>query len=123
MGDAHADIRKHVRTYLGVFGALALLTVLTVTASYIHVSTSWHVTIALIIATVKASLVAAVFMHLKWERGISIWWTLFFCAIFFVVLMALPSLTTHELPPQTQTRMWDIRPESKAPAEPGASHH
>jgi cytochrome c oxidase subunit 4 len=107
MGGSHADIRKHVRSYLMVFGALALLTVLTVTASYIQVSTAAHVTIALVIATIKASLVAAVFMHLKWERGASIWWTLFFCAVFFAVLMLLPSLTAFELPPQAEMRMWD----------------
>lgn len=119
MAHGHADIQKHVRAYIGVFVGLALLTVLTVAASYIQVSTGLHITIALIIATVKASMVAAIFMHLKWERGISIWWTLGICALFFAVLMLLPSLTTFELPPKAQRTMWDL-PATVAPA--GGQH-
>lgn len=122
MGHGHADIQKHVRAYIGVFVALAVLTVLTVAASYIKVSMGLHITIALIIATVKASMVAAIFMHLKWERGISIWWTLALCALFFAVLMMLPSFTVYELPPQAQHGMWDTLPAAATPAPHGGGH-
>ena len=106
MGDAHADISKHVRSYIIVFAALAVGTILTVAASQIHVSTPAHITIALAIAVVKASLVAAIFMHLKWEHAPSIWWVLLICAVFFVALMLLPSLTTHDHPPQAVQGTW-----------------
>jgi caa(3)-type oxidase subunit IV len=107
MGDSHADVSKHVRVYLAIFGGLALFTVLTVIASRVHVSTTLHILIALAIATLKASMVAAVFMHLWWEKGKSIWWTLLLCAAFFAALMLLPSLTVFELPPQAQFGTWD----------------
>lgn len=119
MAGSHADVQKHVKAYVAVFGALAVLTVLTVLASYVQVSQTMHITIALIIATVKASLVAAIFMHLKWERGASIWWTLLICALFFIVLMALPSLTSFELPPQAMHSMWDLPPAAAEGAAPG----
>ncbi|MEK6675262.1 MAG: cytochrome C oxidase subunit IV family protein [Planctomycetota bacterium] len=119
MGGAHADVSKHVKAYIGVFVALAVLTVVTVLASYIQVSMGLHITIALVIATIKASFVAAIFMHLKWERGASIWWSLCLCAIFFAVLMMLPSLTVYDHPPRVEDKMWDLPAVQKAPSE----HH
>lgn len=106
MGGAHSDVSKHIRAYLLVFGALAVFTVLTVAASYIKVSMPTHIGIALVIAAVKATMVAAIFMHLKWERGLSIWVTLAFCAIFFITLLLLPVLTSVDLPPKAQHGMW-----------------
>ena len=106
MGDAHADVSKHVKAYLAVFGVLAVFTGLTVVASYLHTSPRMGVAIALLIASIKASLVAAIFMHLKWERGATIWWTLFLCAAFFAALMLLPVLTTSDLPPQVEQGTW-----------------
>jgi len=96
MGD-HADVSKHIKTYMMVFAALFVGTVLTVAASQVQVSTPAHITIALAIAVVKASLVAAIFMHLKWEKSFSIWIALLFCAIFFCVLMLLPVLTVQDM--------------------------
>ncbi len=111
MAGGHADVQKHVKAYLGVFVALAVLTVVTVLASKIHFgSKAANITIALLIATFKASLVAAIFMHLRWERGASIWWTLLICAAFFAVLMSVPSLTVFELPKQAIFQMWDVAP-------------
>jgi cytochrome c oxidase subunit 4 len=86
--DAH-DIKAHVKTYMMVFGALAVLTVVTVAVSYIHLPTLPAVALGLLIATVKASLVAMFFMHLKGEKR-SIVWTLILTAIFFVALMTIP---------------------------------
>ena len=106
MGDAHSDVSKHVKAYLCVFGALAVLTVATVLASKLETSPGMGVAIALLIASIKASLVAVVFMHLKWERSQSIWWLLAICAAFFVVLMAVPVLTVNDLPPQTKIGSW-----------------
>lgn len=63
-----AEIQKHVRTYIAVFVALAFLTVITVAVSYLHLTMPVAVTLALFIASIKASLVAAYFMHLISEK-------------------------------------------------------
>jgi cytochrome c oxidase subunit IV len=65
----------------------------------------------LVIAAFKASLVAAIFMHLKWEKAPSIWWVLVACAIFFVALIFLPVLTMNDVPPQAHQGMWDVSPQ------------
>ena len=111
MGDAHADISKHVKAYIGVFLALAVLTVVTVAISTVHFSGSGNIVVALIIAAFKASLVAAIFMHLKWEKSLSIWLSLGICAAFFVFLILIPVLAVGELPPQAQHGMWDVVPQ------------
>ena len=84
MAGAHADISKHVKIYLMVFGALAIGTIITVWASTHDFGGHVNVFIALVIAAVKASLVAAIFMHLKWEKSMWIWYSLALCAVFFV---------------------------------------
>lgn len=118
MGGAHADVSKHVKAYVGVFAALAVLTVVTVLVAQVHFSDVGNVAVALLIAGFKASLVAAIFMHLKWERSPSIWWALGFCGIFFVALMALPVLTNNDDPPQVQHTAWDVLHDSE-PAKAG----
>jgi len=107
MGGAHDDVGKHVQAYIRVFAVLAILTVVTVAVSRIHFPGAGNILVALAIAVVKASLVAAIFMHLKWERASAIWWTLAICAAFFLALMMLPVLTTQETPPQAQFGTWD----------------
>lgn len=61
-------VRAEIRKYLMVFGALAVLTVITVAISQFHLPTWQAVTLALVVATIKGSLVAAFFMHLLSER-------------------------------------------------------
>lgn len=106
MADTHADTSKHVKAYLGVFMALVFLTVITVAASTHDFGGHANIVIALVIAGVKASLVAAIFMHLKWERALSIWWLLACCAVFLVGLLALPVLTTLDSPVSTMPGSW-----------------
>ena len=95
--DAHAadDIRSHVKTYLMVFGTLMVLTVVTVAVSYFHLPIASAVLIALLVATVKGSLVALFFMHLKHERKV-VYYVLALTAIFFIFLMVLPLATNHD---------------------------
>ena len=54
------------RTYFIVYAALIVLTVVTVLVSYVNLGLL-NVVVALLIASVKASLVALFFMHLKSE--------------------------------------------------------
>ena len=88
----HGHIEEHIRASLTVFGALAVLTVLTVAASYLDVSNTEAIFLALAIATVKASLVAGYFMHLITEKQ-TIIYILCLTFLFFLVCMFLPLIT------------------------------
>ena len=82
------EIKREVRVYLIVFGALAALTVVTVAAFYGLKSYPVHVAVmvALAIASVKGFLVAGYFMHLLSEKKL-IYAVLLLTVFFFVVLI------------------------------------
>jgi cytochrome c oxidase subunit IV len=90
--DHAADIDKHVRIYITVFVALMVLTVVTVAVSRYHLPVPVAVSVALLVATIKGSLVACYFMHLISEKKL-IYAVLGLTAFFFAVLLALPVLT------------------------------
>ena len=90
-----ADIDKHVRVYITVFVALMALTLITVAISYLHLPLPIAVTVALLVATVKGSLVACYFMHLISEKKL-IYAVLGLTAVFFVALLALPVVTVND---------------------------
>ena len=94
-GNDQAYIQEHIKVYLTVFGALAVLTILTVSASYLDVSTTEAIFMALTIATIKASLVAGYFMHLITEKQ-TIVWILILTFAFFLVLMFFPLITATD---------------------------
>lgn len=106
MGDTHTDINKHVKSYVLVFITLAVFTMITVLVSRVDLGGHFNVAVALLIASFKASLVAAIFMHLKWEKSIYVWWPLMLCAFFFIVLMVLPTLVVSDLPPGVKIGTW-----------------
>jgi cytochrome c oxidase subunit 4 len=87
---AHSDhFVHHIRRYLIVFFALLVGTAFTVWASFIHFgSREANIAVALVIATVKAFLVAGYFMHLISERKM-IYTVLAFTVFFFAGLMYL----------------------------------
>jgi cytochrome c oxidase subunit 4 len=76
-GAVHVHIAS-TRFYLGIFAALICLTVATVKVSYYDFGQA-NIIIAILIATMKASLVAAFFMHLRHD---SLFNTLSFLAAF-----------------------------------------
>jgi cytochrome c oxidase subunit 4 len=86
------SIKKQTRTYIGVFVTLMVMTVLTVAVSYFHMPVALAILVALVIASFKGSLVAAFFMHLSHERKL-IYWVLLLTVIFFIALMAIPSIS------------------------------
>ena len=102
MSDAHAaeDIRGHVKTYYTIFGALMVLTVITVGVSYLHLPVMMAVLVALVVATIKGSLVALFFMHLNHERKI-IYYALALTIFFFVFIMLVPLFTNLDKVPGT----------------------
>ena len=87
-GTSEEEIKKHVRVYITVFISLAVLTAVTVGVSYIEMSITWTITVALFIATIKAGLVASYFMHLIDEQKL-IYSVLIITGIFFFVMMFL----------------------------------
>ena len=88
-------IQEHIKIYLNVFFALAILTVITVAVSYIELSPAEGIMLALAIASVKASLVAGYFMHLISQKQ-TIIWVLILTFIFFLILMFIPLITVTD---------------------------
>ena len=86
------EVRKSVRRYITVFVALMAFTIITVVAARFHFAIPIAITIALIIATLKGSMVAAVFMHLSHEKR-AIYGALLLTVVFFIVLLLVPLLT------------------------------
>jgi cytochrome c oxidase subunit 4 len=106
--DAHSvdDIKKSVKTYFMIFGALMVLTIITVGVSYVHLPVAAAVTVALIVATIKGSLVALYFMHLLHERKV-IYWVLALTLIFFMFMMFVPLFTNSDrIPGTTPGTIW-----------------
>jgi caa(3)-type oxidase subunit IV len=90
-------IQKHVKGYYYVGALLFVFTVITVGLSYVDFgSHGMNILVGMVVATFKASLVAAIFMHLKGERA-TIWRFLIFTAIFALGLFLLTWL--HEADP------------------------
>ena len=90
------EIRKHIRVYMTVFASLAVLTVVTVAASWLKVPVPVAILIALMIASVKAFLVAAFFMHLISERA-AIYGVLIITFFFFLMMISIPLLMDMNL--------------------------
>ena len=90
--DHAVDIDRHVRVYITVFVSLMALTIVTVAVSRFHLPLPIAVTVALLVATVKGSLVACYFMHLISEKKL-IYAVLALTAVFFAALLALPAVT------------------------------
>ncbi len=81
------EIKKEIRVYLIVFGALAVLTALTVYACYgLKMPAHIAIAIALVIACTKGFLVAGFFMHLLSEKKL-IYSILGLTVFFFAVLL------------------------------------
>lgn len=90
-----AEVKKTVRRYLMVGAALFVFTVITVAANQVHFAVPVAITVAVIIASIKGSMVAAVFMHLSHEKK-WIYGSLVLTVAFFIVLMLVPLLTTQD---------------------------
>ncbi|MFO0678703.1 MAG: cytochrome C oxidase subunit IV family protein [Polyangiaceae bacterium] len=65
-GAVHAHVAP-VKFYIGIFAGLILLTFITVAASYFDFGAA-NTIVAMLIATMKAGLVAAFFMHLTHDK-------------------------------------------------------
>jgi len=110
MGSSAAEVQLHLKKYFMVFGALLVLTGLTVAVAEFHVPIAWAVVVALFVAGIKGSLVACYFMHLIDEKHM-LYWILALCAIFFLVLLLVPMMTVGEAQSGFTTRMRGLSPQ------------
>ena len=95
--DAHAhDVKKEVRAYIMVFVGLMALTIITVAVKYLHLHLKEAIMVALLIATIKGSLVACYFMHLISEKRL-IYTVLVFTVIFLLGLVVLLLSGHHDI--------------------------
>jgi cytochrome c oxidase subunit 4 len=99
---SHEDINKHVKTYILVFVALLVGTIITVGLNAVHFdSLAVTISIALFVACVKAFLVAGFFMHLISEKK-AIYAVLLATVFFFTGMMYLTVWSRDEMPRGTK---------------------
>ena len=132
-GHDHVEGAVHVHIepmwlYLAIFGALIFMTVVTVGASYIDFGAA-NTAIAVLIATVKASLVAVFFMHLRHDKPFNA--LVFVGGLLFLSFLFLFTLTDtgsrgevddfHGKP--TSVRGKFVKPVESAGGGHGSAHH
>jgi cytochrome c oxidase subunit 4 len=69
--DDHGHGLSHVastKVLLGTFGALMVLTIITVAATMVDLGSSMNLLVAMVVATIKAGLVCMFFMHLRYDK-------------------------------------------------------
>jgi cytochrome c oxidase subunit IV len=83
-----------VRLLVGVLAALLVLTVITVLVTKVDLGGQWNLVVAMVIATIKAGLVVAYFMHLRWDK---LFHTLvFLSSVLFLILFLALALTDRQ---------------------------
>lgn len=114
----HSHSEPHVhggpKMYLGILGALLFLTVVTVGASLVNFGSGMaNVVIAMLIASIKASLVALFFMHLRWDKPMS---AIIFCGtLFFLGLFLIGCYTDQIARPWLQPTNLKVPPAAVTP--------
>ena len=95
-GDDHEhDVSKHVKKYLFIGAVLLACTILTVFLSYVDFGThKANMVVGMLVATFKAGLVAAIFMHLSAEKKM-IYRVLIFTGLFVFALFWLTALAWY----------------------------
>ena len=94
------------RVLMQVFGALLILTVLTVFLANYHFG-PFDLWIAMGIATVKALLVALFFMHLRWDRPFN--GVIFLCSLVFLfIFIGFCLFDTASYQGQVEQRQTDL---------------
>ncbi len=103
----HADDGYHfahpmpIPMLLAVFGVLTILTIITVAQSNFNFG-SLDVVIVMVIATIKATLVGAFFMHLAWDKPFNILMfigSFVFVGLFVIFTLSDARMTAGDLTP------------------------
>ena len=82
------EVKSHLKGYYLVFFSLLFLTIVTVAISYLHLPIGLAILVALIVASVKGSLVALYFMHLISEKTV-IYQVLALTGVLFIFVMLI----------------------------------
>ena len=101
---ATEEHRQHVIStgiYVGIWATLMFLTALTTGVSFIELG-DWNIVLALVIATIKGTLVVLFFMHLYYSTKLTK--VAMIAAIFFLFLLLSLSMTDY------LTRAWQTNP-------------
>jgi len=85
-------VKKSIRTYVMIGAALFVFTAITVAVNQVHLAVPFAITVALIIAATKGSMVASVFMHLSHEKK-WIYGALLLTLAGFIILVFVPLFT------------------------------
>src|SRR5690606_460271 len=101
-GHAHATAHEHhglahvtpISLLFGIFGALVVLTVVTVAVTKVDLGAQGNLVVAMVIATIKAGLVVTYFMHLRWDRTFHV--LLFLGSLLFVLLFLGLAITDRQ---------------------------
>jgi cytochrome c oxidase subunit IV len=84
----HADLgHEHVTpqgVYFGIFGALMVLTIITVAVAWVNLGTL-NVLVALGVAIIKATLVVLYFMHVKYSSKLT--WIVVGSGVFWLIIL------------------------------------
>ena len=97
---ASEEHRQHVipiAVYVGIWATLMFLTALTTGVSFIELG-DWNIVLALVIATIKGTLVVLFFMHLFYSSKLTK--VTVIAALFFLFLLLSLSMTDY------LTRSW-----------------
>jgi cytochrome c oxidase subunit 4 len=115
-------IKKEIRKYLLVLGALGILTLITVGISSLTLPTGQAIALGLAVATIKGTLVAAFFMHLISERKL-IFAVLLFTVFFFGMLLWGPWHHHYDAEREWPGHDATHKPAAAAPADAHGSSH
>jgi len=81
------------KTYFGIFGALMILTILTVIVARIDLGHGWNDIVALTIAVIKALLVVLYFMHVRYSSRLT--WVFVAAGFFWLAILIVLTLTDY----------------------------
>ncbi len=77
-----------------MLGGLLFLTFATVEVTSVDMGGQWNLVAAMVIATMKASLVVTFFMHLAWDKKFNL--VLFLTSVLFLILFLGMTLTDRK---------------------------
>jgi cytochrome c oxidase subunit 4 len=109
-------VSEHIvspKVYLAIFAALMIGTALTVWAAFQNFG-KFNIVIALVIATIKASLVVLYFMHARYSPKRT--QLVIVCSVFWLAIMLALTLTDYD------TRSHEMQPGVSRLDRPAASH-
>ena len=99
---------------IGVLVALILLTILTVGVTAVDLGSQGNFIVAMVIATVKAALVMAYFMHMVWDSKFNV---VAFTSSFLFVLLFLALAITDRKEYEENIDSWEANQKLEASAQ------